>query len=296
MLNYKIKKHMKKILLLVSSSLLLVNSFNAQDTDADKKFRFGLRIVPTPTWLRSTDTKLVEKGAAKFGFGFGLQTEFRINSTASFVTGIGGDFLGGKQTYKNGQGYVLNKDNGYVDSKQSDFTLGASSFTASSNTNKFYELKSRSVKATYVTIPVLLKLMTKDISGLKYFGMFGGNIAIQTKFRATDEVALLSWNTTTGKYDAASSTSKIEDLRPTGDLIPLNLALNVGIGAEYNLSGSTSFFVSINYIRGFINQYQATSDIMVDKITENLNAGTAPTKSKQSGFSDGLQINLGILF
>ena len=296
MLNYKIKKHMKKILLLVSSSLLLVNSFNAQDTEADKKFRFGLRVTPTPTWLRSADTKSVEKTGAKFGFGFGLQTEFRINSTASFVTGIGGDFLGGKQTYKNSQGYVLNKDNGYVDSKESDLTLGAQSFTVSSNTNKFYEIKSRSVKATYVTIPVLLKLMTKDISGLKYFGMFGGNIAIQTKYRATDEVALLSWNSTSGKYEAATATSKIEDMRPSGDLIPVNVALNVGLGAEYNLSGSTSFFLSINYIRGFINQYQGTSQIMVDKLTENVNAGTKATNSKQSAFSDGLQINLGILF
>ncbi len=287
---------MKKILLLVSSSLLLVNSFNAQDTEADKKFRFGLRVTPTPTWLRSADTKSVEKGGTKFGFGFGLQTEFRINSTASFVTGIGGDFLGGKQTYKNSQGYVLDKDNGYVDSKATDLTLGANSFTASSNTNKFYEIKSRSVKATYVTIPVLLKLMTKDISGLKYFGMFGGNIAIQTKFRATDEVALLSWNSTLGKYEAATATSKIEDMRPSGDLIPVNVALNVGIGAEYNLSGSTSFFLSINYIRGFINQYQGTSQIMVDKLTENVNAGTKATNSKQSAFSDGLQINLGVLF
>jgi len=296
MLNYKIIKQMKKILLLVSSSLLLVNSFVAQDTDADKKFRFGLRIAPTPTWLRS-DYKNVEKSGARFGFGFGLQTEFRINSTASFVTGIGGDFLGGKQSYKNnGQGYVLTKDNEYTKSVDTDFTTGASSFTASSNTNKFYEIKSRSVKTTYVTIPVLLKLMTKDISGLKYYGLFGGNIAIQTKFKATDEVALLSYNASSMKYEASSSTSKIEDLRPTGDLIPINLALNVGIGAEYNLSGSTSFFFSINYIRGFINQYQGTSDIMVDKITENLNAGTKPSRSKQSGFSDGLQINLGILF
>jgi hypothetical protein len=296
MLNYKIKKYMKKILLLVSSSLLLVNSFVAQDTDADKKFRFGLRIAPTPTWLRS-DYKNVEKSGTRFGFGFGLQTEFRINSTASFVTGIGGDLLGGKQSYKNnGQGYVLTKDNEYTDSDNTNFTTGASSFTTATTTNKFYEIKSRSVKATYVTIPVLLKLMTKDISGFKYYGVFGGNIAIQTKFKATDEVALVSYDTNTMKYVASGSTTKIEDLRPSGDLIPVNVALNVGLGAEYNLSGSTSFFVSINYIRGFINQYQGTSDIMVDKITESLNTGTKPSKSKQSGFSDGLQINLGILF
>jgi len=285
---------MKNILLIVSSSLLLVISLKAQD--ADKKVRFGLKISPTPTWFRS-DNKNIEKSGTKFGFGFGLQTEFRINSTASFVTGIGGDMLGGKQAYKNNaQGYVLNKDNEYVDSKQIDFGAGATSFTASSNSNKFYEIKSRSVKATYVTIPVLLKLLTKDISGMKYYGMFGGNIAIQTKFNATDEVALVSFNTSTGKYEAATSTSKIEDLRPSGDLIPINLGLNVGIGAEYNLSGSTSLFFSINYLRGFINQYQRYSDVMVDNITTNVNNGTSPSRSKQSAFSDAIQLNIGILF
>jgi len=286
---------MKKILLIVSSTLLLANTFVAQD-DADKKFRFGLRISPTPTWLRSTDTKVVDKGSTKFGFGFGLQMEFRINSTASFVTGIGGDFLGGKQTYKNGQGYVLNKDNQYVDSKDFDFKKGAAEIYASTLTdgNKLYELKSRSVKATYVTIPVLLKLMTKDISGFKYFGMFGGNIAIQTKFRATDEINELKYDGSNSYISNGSST--ITDMKPSGDLVPINVGLNVGLGAEYNLSGSTSFFLSINYLRGFINQYQGSSDIMVDKIAENVNKASAPAKSKQSALSDGIQINIGMLF
>jgi hypothetical protein len=286
---------MKKILLIVSSTLLLANTFVAQD-DADKKFRFGLRISPTPTWLRSTDTKLVDKGSTKFGFGFGLQMEFRINSTASFVTGIGGDFLGGKQTYKNGQGYVLDKDNQYVDSKDFDFKKGAALIYAANlnDGNKLYELKSRSVKATYVTIPVLLKLMTKDISGFKYFGMFGGNIAIQTKFRATDEINELKYDGSNSYISNGSST--ITDMKPSGDLVPINVGLNVGLGAEYNLSGSTSFFLSINYLRGFINQYQGSSDIMVDKIAENVNKASAPAKSKQSALSDGIQINIGMLF
>lgn len=286
---------MKKILLLVSSIILLANSFYAQD-DADKKFRFGLRVSPTPTWLRSTDTKSVEKGGTKFGFGFGLQTEFRINSTASFVTGIGGDFLGGKQTYKNGQGYILTKDGAYTESKNTDFQKGPTGlFSSNNNGDKFYVLKSRSVKTTYVTIPVLLKLMTKDISGLKYFGMFGGNIAIQTKFRASDEIMELTYDAVNNTYIDGSTTT-INDMRPTGDLIPFNVGLNVGLGAEYNLSGSTSLFLSINYLRGFVNQYQGSSEIIVDKIKENINAGTKPANSKQSAFSDGIQINIGVLF
>jgi opacity protein-like surface antigen len=286
---------MKKILLLVSSTVLLANSFFAQD-DADKKFRFGLRISPTPTWLRSTDTKFVEKGGTKFGFGFGLQTEFRINSTASFVTGIGGDFLGGKQTYKNGQGYALTKDGAYIESVNVPYQKGANGLNSSNTSlDKYYVIKSRSVKATYVTIPVLLKLMTKDISGMKYFGMFGGNIAIQTKFKATDEITELVFDSPTNTYIDGSSSS-ITDMKPKGDLIPFNVGLNVGIGAEYNLSGSTSMFFSINYLRGFINQYQGTSEIMVDKIKESINTGVSPSMSKQSAFSDGIQINVGVLF
>jgi hypothetical protein len=287
---------MKKILLLVSSTLLLANSFFAQDA-TDKKFRFGLRVSPTPTWLRSTDNKAVAGSGAKFGFGFGLQTEFRINSTASFVTGIGGDFLGGKQTYKNGQGYVLDKNGEYTESDKTNFEGGPTSLNLNNtNNDKFYVIKTRSVKTTYVTIPVLLKLMTKDIGGFKYFGMFGGNIAIQTKYRATDEIMELTYDGSIPPPYVDGTTTTITDMRPKGDLIPINVGLNVGLGFEYNISGSTSLFVNVNYLRGFINQYQGTSDIMVDKIKENINAGTKPAKSKQSAFSDGVQINIGVLF
>lgn len=296
-LNYKNKKYMKKILLIVSSTLLLANTIIAQDA-ADKTFRFGLRVSPTPTWLRSNEAKLVERGTAKFGFGFGLQMEFRINSTASFVTGIGGDFLGGKQNYKNGQGYVLTKEGEYKDYDSKQFGSDPTSlFVSNNNGDKFYEIKTRSVKASYVTIPILLKLMTKDIGGFKYFGVFGGNIAVQTKFRVTDEITELVYDgTASPKVYQSGGTSTISDMKPKGDLIPLNVGLNVGLGAEYNLSGSTSMFFSINYLRGFINQYQGTSDIMVDKLKENINTGTIPSKSKQSAFSDGIQINIGILF
>ena len=159
---------MKKILILVSSIVLLANTISAQDA-ADKKVRFGLKATPTPTWLRSDDLKNTESSGVKFGFGFGLQLEFKISSTASFVTGIGGDFLGGSQKYNLGQGIALNKDNSaYVDSKDLDFNKATSAINNASTDINYYQLNSRSIKASYLTIPVLLKLMTKDISGFKY--------------------------------------------------------------------------------------------------------------------------------
>ena len=289
---------MKKILSIVMAALLITTTLVAGEGDDDKKFRFGLKVTPTPAWLRSADKKVVDKNGIKFGFGFGLQTEFRITSTAHFVTGIGGDFLGGKQIYKNGQGLILSKDNAYTDSEKTNFANGAlTTYTDNivGNNDKFYEIKTRSIKTSYITIPVLLKLMTKDISGMKYFGVFGGDIAIQTKFRCTDELTELKFNTTTGFYEASGDVT-VTDMRPTGDLIPFNVGLNVGLGFEYNLSGSTSLFVSFNYCRGFVNQYQPTSEILVDQIKTNMNLGINPTKSKQSGMSDGVQINIGMLF
>jgi hypothetical protein len=290
---------MKKILVLVSSIVLLVNTLVAQDA-ADKNVRFGLRVSPTPTWLRSNDLKNIDNGGAKFGFGFGLQLEFKINSTASFVTGIGGDFLGGTQTYKTGQGYALSKDNSaYVESKALDFNKDAQGISSSTDqAYNYFELKSRSVKASYVTIPILLKLMTKDISGFKYFGVFGGNIAVQTKYRAADNVSVLTYNDAPGikAYESTNTTVTISDMRPSGDIIPVNVALNVGLGFEYNVSGSTSLFVSVNYIRGFINQYTPSSSYIIDNMKTNINNKGGTPNSKQSALSDGVQINVGVLF
>lgn len=286
---------MKKVFSIALAALFAFNVANADD-DTDKKFRFGLKVTPTPTWLRSADSKMMESAGMKFGFGFGLQMEFRITSTAHFVTGLGGDFLGGKQTYKNGQGYVLTKDNAYVDSKDVTWEQDPLVMSADAGTErKFYEIKSRTIKATYITLPVLLKLMTKDISGFKYFGMFGGNIAVQSKFRCTDEIVELQYNPTSLQFETAGS-STISDMRPKGDLIPFNIGLNVGLGFEYNLSGSTSIFLGVNYCRGFINQYQPNSEIMVDNLKENINKKIRPGNSKQSAFSDGVQVNVGFLF
>ena len=49
--------------------------------------------------------------------------------------------------------------------------------------NNIYWLKERKYKVNYVTIPIGLKLKTKEIGYLTYFGEFGGNIGIPYKTR-----------------------------------------------------------------------------------------------------------------
>src|SRR5262245_36513700 len=65
----------------------------------DKKFRFGIRVAGQPTWLQSNNTSSKSNGAT-FGYGFGLAMEFRLSGIIHFLTGIGGDFEGGKIYYR----------------------------------------------------------------------------------------------------------------------------------------------------------------------------------------------------
>lgn len=285
---------MKKVFSIAVAALLITNVILAEDGD-DRKVRFGLKVTPTPTWMRSGDEKLVESNGTKFGFGFGLQLEFKINSVAAFVTGIGGDFLGGKQIYKNGQGYVLNADKNYVESDK--LTWGKSpagmEVTRILDGQTFYKLESRTIKANYLTIPLLLKLMTKDISGFKYFGLFGGNLQYALTYKVTDELTEIKY---ASDYKTSGGPITLADMQPSGDYIPFNAGLNVGLGMEYNLSGSTSAFISFNYCRGFINQYKNNSKVIVEDMVNNLNSARTPSQAKQSAFSDGVQINIGMLF
>src|SRR4051812_47543225 len=100
---------MKKSLIILSSMFLLSVASVAQTTtpaetpkqaDFDKKFRFGIRATPQPSWLKSDNTGSKGSGAV-FGFGFGMIMEFKLSDIIRFQTGVGGDFEGGWITYRN---------------------------------------------------------------------------------------------------------------------------------------------------------------------------------------------------
>ncbi|MDF2453743.1 MAG: hypothetical protein K0S26_3247 [Bacteroidota bacterium] len=244
---------MKKILLIVSSTLLLANSFLAQDTDDDKKFRLGLKVAAQPTWFSSKESSASKLGAG-FGFGFGLVTEFRLSKTAQFVTGIGGDFESGSIKYK----YEPLSSSAYVVSYLTDNSGNLKEMKDGVNSADVIQagdvsyggITERKIKTTHVTIPILLKMMTKEMGGFKYFGMFGGELGIRIKARANDRYT--ASGTSTG-YTLNSGTNENLNINKDGSLIPLRVGMNVGLGAEYRLSGSTSVFLSINYFRSFTN-------------------------------------------
>lgn len=289
---------MKKILLLVSSTALLANSFFAQDSDTDKKFRLGLKVAAQPTWLSSNDNNTTKTGS-KFGFGFGLVTEFRLSNTAAFSTGIGGDFEGGTISYKYAPGTTGGSN--YVVSYLTDASGNLKELTDGVNQSEYMQpgdvvysgITQRTIKTTHVTIPLTLKMMTKEISGFKYFGQFGGELGIRIKAKAEDRYMFSS---SASSFNITGGTNTNVNINKDGSVVPLRVGLNVGAGAEYRLSGSTSLFLSVNYFRSFTNVMRNESKYMVYDANIDSNGAMTFFRVKQGLMMNAIRINVGVMF
>jgi hypothetical protein len=293
---------MKKFLYILSF-LSLSPLFKSQTTtpvpapDADnRKVRFGLRINPQPTWLSSGDKNNTPSGA-NFGFGFGLNVEFRFSDVVALLTGIGGDFEGGKYKFRNGAGYqptyFLDPSNIMVAPKSNNPLT-----TLKNPDNTSYLLKERDLKTSYVTIPIILKLSTREYNGLKYFGMFGGEIGVRVNAQATDSYYSSTTYDVNGVGTTLAGAGSLSQINVNKDCspVPLRVGLNVGAGGEYRLAGTTALFVSINYYRSFINAYRQQSNYMIYQAVAGPNNTEIYKFVQQNLMLSAIRINIGIMF
>lgn len=308
---------MKKILFILSTSLLFSASVLAQTTtpteapkevetpkqvDFDKKFRFGVRATPQPSWLKSDNTGSKGSGAV-FGFGFGLMMEFKLSDIIRFQTGIGGDFEGGWITYRNDAEFnaklVVDKENNMVEAKDE---LKSSEYEFVNGSTQ-YIMNERKYKTTFVTLPAMLKMMTQEYSGMKYFMMFGGEIGIRAGVKGNDTYAQGIKTTVTGT--AAPATATVTELTRTNinlgkdaSVAPFRVGMNLGLGTEYRIAGSTSLVVSINYFQAFTNLMRKDSKYLSKGIDNTYSASTGWDFSplNQGLTARAIRINIGFLF
>lgn len=281
---------MKKFIITTAVLSLFSSVATAQEksTDFDKKFRFGLRVNPQPTWFISGE-KSNQPSGAKFGVGFGLNMERRFSDIVGVMFGIGADFEGGK--------YNFNHDpsNTYVPTYWMDESEGIIVAPDESKKNKFnqYELKSRTVKTTYVTVPVLLKLSTNEYNGFKYFGLFGLELAYLAKALGEDTYYKVSTyrNDSLKVLSGEASLSDI-DIKKDFSKIPIRLGFNAGLGAEYRLGGSTSAFISVNFFQSLTNQMRKESDYVYYRT----GADGKRSYLAQDLKTRAIRINIGIMF
>ncbi|HQQ95407.1 MAG TPA: outer membrane beta-barrel protein [Bacteroidia bacterium] len=269
----------------------------SDDLDAfDKQWRFGLRFTPQPTWFSSNEKNISPNGTI-FGYGFGLHIEYRFSKTVGLVTGLGGDIEGGKYSvsYDTANSYAVRY---WLDSegdlKQPESGTAVNTYRKKGNTECV--LKERQISTTYLTIPAILKMSTKELNGFKYYGMFGGELGIRIKTKASDSYyESYTFDASGTAIKAGPSTQDGINLAKDCPLIPMRLGMNLGLGTEYRFSGSTSLMFSVNYFQSFVNVLQPKSDFLIsnpvsDPLTRDY------TFVKQSLLMKAVRINIGILF
>ncbi len=285
-------KNMKKIFTITALVFATSVAF-AQDDAASKNVRFGLMLTPSVDWYKSGE-KLIEKNGASPKFGGGLSVEFRLTNVASLVTGLQISMAGGKVKYNNNISatsssnyvtYYYNKvDDVIAPYNTADAEFNANPVAASGKYD--YDLvNERKYQLTYITLPLALKLKTKEIGALKYYGMFGVNSSFRAAAKATDEVqkaGATGWGT-------PETITKVDIKK---DVALFNEALNVGLGVEWNLSGSTSLVIGANYMLGFTNIAKEKSDYL-----RRQTYGTPDgTELKQDLKSNSICLTVGVLF
>lgn len=287
---------MKKLIIGTLVLSTMGASIYAQDNSSnfDKKFRFGVRVAAQPTWIKSKD-KNTTGGGMGFGFGFGLITEFKLSDIIHLYTGIGGDFENGTVNYK--QDPINKYEVSYVTTKDGDIVElndGVDTTSLYGNNNVGYGgITHRKFKTTYVTIPFTLKMMTQEYSGLRYFAQFGVDFGIRTKVKADDSYSKVIKRGMSVTQVTGTNTDL--DLKKDASLIPIRIGLNVGLGTEYRIAGSTSLMISINYFTSFTNLMRSTSKYQATD--QAINAGKVQfTYLKQQLIQNALRINVGILF
>jgi hypothetical protein len=278
---------MKKTLLLLLTLVFGGNFAFSQEENNLKNFRFGLKVAPALTWYKpDASSKNFNKGGSSLKLQYGLITEFRLNKVASFVTGFEVAYDGGKLTVASPSTsatpnfYYLSKDGNLIERED----------TAGQNYTP-YQLFGRTYKTTYLTLPIALKLKTNEIGMLTYFGQIGVNTSIRLKNHVDDDVVQGTNSVAFGPVFAANSPHTTNsNLDNTKDMQLLKFALNLGLGAEYNLSGSTSLVFGINYHQGFSNVVKGESRYLFGSSSNNYNA------IKQDIKSSAIVLTLGVLF
>ncbi len=240
---------MKKVFALIVGLVFVSNVFS-QD---DKNIRFGLSAAPSVNWYKPENKQLYETKSVGLGFAWGLDVEFKITDIASFATGLKLSYDRGSLSFKDSVGYELNSNNELLENPD-----------PSSNT--FFKLESRTYRTNYISIPMLIKMKTNEIGYFTYFGQFGLISSVKTKAFANDINKSLITKTEASK----------EDLDNSSDMNLFRFQLSIGGGAEYNLSGTTSLIIGINYNLGFSNVLKKESAHIIEldgsKITQNASA------------------------
>lgn len=286
---------MKKIFIITALALSTNIVFGQAVENELKNFRFGLKFSPSINWYKP-DGKIMSANGPVVRYGGGLITEFRLAKVVSIQTGVQVDVDGGKIKYNNGGPNTANANTvSYYYIGLDDKIVKYDSDRPNPSSYTHYQLNERTYKVTYITVPLSIKMKTKEIGALTYYGQIGMNNSFRWKASANDKLTVINDNTNT--LEATDNKSKIDI---TDEIRFYSASLNFGLGSELNFSGSTSLTFGLSYSLGFTNVLKSESDYL-GRRANNADYGSNPgsyivSKMPQSIKSNAVLLNVGVLF
>lgn len=231
---------MKNKLLLIGFTLLNIILLNTNSNA--QGFRLGLTASPSIAWMNPKTDGITSEGN-RTGFSYGLITEYFFTEQYGFSSGLHISYLGGKLKY------AVNKN------------IEDASFNS---LERIYRLQ-------IIELPLALKMKSREILGINYFGKFGMGMGIILKSEGDDY------------YSNAQDNSQLvqTDKKINGDIAFGRLSLILGGGIEYEIGGGVTLLGGINFNNGFTNILLNNNDV---------------TGQKNNARSNILELSLGVIF
>jgi hypothetical protein len=241
-------KNLLAAAIIIFSSIGLFAQTPDNNTSAGAKFKGGIMINPFVGWSNaSVDDPSVNKVQNK-------------SAGIGFAYGVVGDFF-----FNNNYGLDLNLRISSFDDHIVYYPNNHSSTWI-----------DRNVHLQYVELPICLKMRTNEVGYMKYFAQVGLMPAAKlgAKLDATSS-------------DTLARTGSGLNITGTNDINVFMLYSVIGVGAEYNLGGSTNLVASITWNNGFTNIWSKGNDntTSVPHVYRNYNSPVG-----------AIALNIGILF
>jgi hypothetical protein len=233
---------MKKLL---CATLLIALSIPAI-AQKEQPWRIGLTANPVLGWFKTQkaneDLNGVSNDGLKVGFSYGAMGAYQFADNYSLEIRI----------------HHLMYQGGY----QVNFKDKQNFISKSSND---YQVGSRDWDLQYLNLPLNLKLKTNQIGYFTFFGKFGLTPGFNLQSRATEKRLELS--------NGSVESSKEEDITVNSRF--MNVGVNIGLGAMYQLGGDT-------YLNGGLTFHNGLAQV--------------DDKSKYGIKTAYISLDLGILF
>lgn len=177
-----------------------------------KPFRFGLKIAPQLSWLAPATDDCVNNGSSA-AWSWGFVSDITLTDNLFLGSGFNVVYTKGKLKY--------------LDMRTPDAV----------------DLAYRDYRLSYLEIPLTIKMKTRKMGDLVYFGQLGLGTAINLSARAEDsyKVGLMPDGGERTEHDINKEIRFLKE------------SLIIGAGVEYDLPNTLTLFSSVVYNAGFSN-------------------------------------------